>query len=82
MLSCGSDLSVPPQAGWNWHLFPSLGKTRIGEVVKASQGHYPQPFLISNYKELVQRNIAGFDFPNTFIMVSLGVLADYQILRD
>jgi hypothetical protein len=37
-----SDLSVR-RGGWNWHLFPPLA----GEVVKASAGHYPQPFLIS-----------------------------------
>jgi hypothetical protein len=32
--------------GWNWHLFPLLA----GQVVKASLGHYPQPFLISMIK--------------------------------
>jgi len=45
-LSCDltylSDIS-----GWNWHL-------AHGQVVKASPGHIPQPFWISN-KELVQR---------------------------
>jgi hypothetical protein len=41
---------VPLFAGWNWHLFPPPA----GEVVKASSGHIPQPFLISN-KDLVQR---------------------------
>ena len=29
--------------------------TKSGEVAKASQGHDPLPFLISNCKELVQR---------------------------
>jgi hypothetical protein len=38
--------------------------TRIEEVVKASQGHNPQPFLISNCKELVQRKNADAVFPN------------------
>jgi hypothetical protein len=38
-----SDLSVPPPAGWSWHLVLLIA----GQVVKASQGHYPQPFLIS-----------------------------------
>jgi len=38
-----SDLSVPHVAGWIWHLVPLF----VDQVVKASQGHYPQPFLIS-----------------------------------
>ena len=33
----------PPEAGWNWHLVLLTAE----QVVKASQGHYPQPFLIS-----------------------------------
>ena len=30
-------------AGWNWHLIPDKPE----QVVKASSGHYPLPFLIS-----------------------------------
>ncbi len=30
---------------WNWHLSVFVLQTR--QVVKASSGHYPQPFLIS-----------------------------------
>jgi hypothetical protein len=44
----GSDLSVPSRMnrdGWNWHLASAYAEK---QVVKASQGHYPQPFLISN----------------------------------
>jgi hypothetical protein len=41
-----SDLSVPTALwGWNWHLSVFVLQTR--QVVKASSGHYPQPFLIS-----------------------------------
>jgi hypothetical protein len=43
ILKLESDLSVPLLAGWNWHLVSFLTE----QVVKASQGHYPQPFLIS-----------------------------------
>jgi hypothetical protein len=39
-----SDLSVSSQTRWNWHLFPDC--KRQEEVVKASSGHFPQPFLI------------------------------------
>jgi len=50
--------------GWNWHLFPA-GRE---EVVKASSGHYPLPFLISNLKELMQRNEVLEDFPKKSIL--------------
>jgi hypothetical protein len=44
-----SDLSAPLlsiliQMGWNWHLSCGCASR---EVVKASTGHNPQPFLIS-----------------------------------
>jgi hypothetical protein len=42
------------------------------QVVKASSGHYPQPFLISICKELVQRKNAIAVFPNNFLIVTNG----------
>jgi hypothetical protein len=41
-------------SGWNWHLVPTLSE----QVVKASSGHIPQPFLIS-VKELACCGQAG-----------------------
>ena len=38
-----SDLSVPDVGGMDLAPCPLI----FGQVVKASQGHYPQPFLIS-----------------------------------
>jgi hypothetical protein len=43
ILKLKSDLSVSAEPRWNWHLVPLIAV----QVVKASQGHYPQPFLIS-----------------------------------
>jgi hypothetical protein len=53
-----SDLSAPLlsiliQMGWNWHL--SCGYASR-EVVKASTGHNPQPFLISYPKNCCKGN--------------------------
>lgn len=36
---------------WSWHL---LSDEKSGRVAKASKGHFPLPFLISNFKELAQ----------------------------
>ena len=47
-----SDLSVPIISGME--LAPAF-QINPKEVAKASQGHDPLPFLISDIKELVQR---------------------------
>jgi hypothetical protein len=46
----GSDLSVPADSGMD--LAPC--HTSSGQVVKASQGHYPQPFLISGKRTVAK----------------------------
>jgi len=46
-----TDLSIPDALVWvGVGTFPSLTfETLAWQVVKASSGHIPQPFLISNY---------------------------------
>jgi len=39
-----------------------------GQVVKASSGHFPQPFLIRDYKELPQRYGRLFEFAKYFFL--------------
>jgi hypothetical protein len=46
----GSDLSVPPAAGWNWHLAPL---SRAG--CQGFTGPLPSAFLDKQVKELRQR---------------------------
>jgi hypothetical protein len=50
--TAGSDLSIPFGVGIG--TLSSAGKNRK-QVVKASAGHFPQPFLISDDKELAQK---------------------------
>jgi len=57
-----SDLSVPDKAGWSWHLLTFELNIR---VAKASKGHYPLPFLISNLRTGANVRTA-FNLPNLF----------------
>jgi hypothetical protein len=61
ILKLVSDLSLPFRQAEHdtnrMELAPFLSDSLLNqtEVVKASSGHYPLPFLISIFKELLQR---------------------------
>ena len=59
-------LICPPAGGWNWHLFHVLWEYKAWQVVKASSGHYPLPFLISVLKNWYKDKGLYFKFPNQY----------------